>query len=176
MSVLLIAIKDAVGGWRALAFLLLALLVAGVAKLGMDQRDAARAALTEHLWADQATAAKQQADMQAAMDRQRADLAAQQQDFENRRQAREHEVENLLADARAGTVRLRERFTCPAGTGVSGAAGAAGTAVDAAPRGLSAADADFLVRFAAECDAVAAERNLGQRYARTVSGMEGKRP
>lgn len=171
MSALLIAFKDAVGGWRALAFLLLALLVAGVAKIGMDQRDAARHDLAAHVQADQAAAAQQQADMQAARDRQHSELAAQQQDFENRRLQRESEVDRLLADARTGAVRLRQRFTCPAGAAVPAAAGTAGAADDGAPRGLSAADAEFLVRFAAQCDAVAAERNLGQRYARTVSGM-----
>ena len=176
MSVLLIAFKDAVGGWRALAFLLLALLAAGTAKVWMGQRDAARRDLAAHLQADQVAATRQQADMQARQRRQRAELAAQQQDFESRRLQRESEVDRLLADARAGAVRLRQRFTCPASAAVPSTAGTAGAADDGAPRGLSAADAEFLVRFAAQCDAVVAERNLGQRYARTVSGMGSDRP
>lgn len=66
----------------------------------------------------------------------------------------------VIADLRAGTVRLRQRFRCPVPAAPAG--GPAGTSAggDAAgDRGLSDADAEFLVRFAGDADNVA--RQLG---------------
>jgi hypothetical protein len=73
---------------------------------------------------------------------------------ELKRAEREQETERTIADLRSGTVRLRDRFTCPA-------AKASGAAAKPVPEesGLRIEDAEFLVRFADEADAIADERN-----------------
>lgn len=64
------------------------------------------------------------------------------------------ERDGLLADLRAGNLRLRDKFRCPSG-GVSGTAGSA--AGGDGPEGgvLSVEDQTFLVRLGAEADDVA---------------------
>ena len=64
-----------------------------------------------------------------------------------------------ISGLRAGTLRVRQRFTCP---GVSEAPAGAGSADDPGPGGLQPADAEFLVRFAAEADAIARKLNALQ--------------
>jgi len=154
-----------VGGWRALPAWCLALALGITALIATHQRDSARTELTRHLSADTAAELARQARAAAEAQQHAAAVAAIEQDFEDRRVERETEVEQLLADARAGALRLRPRFACP---GVPAAAGAAPGADDAAHRGLRPDDAEFLVRLAARCNAVAAERELGRRYAEAL--------
>ncbi len=73
---------------------------------------------------------------------------------ELKREEREQETERTIADLRSGTVRLRDRFTCPA-------AKAPGTSAQPVPQesGLREEDAEFLVRLADEADTIADERN-----------------
>ena len=66
----------------------------------------------------------------------------------------------VIAGLRAGTLRVRDRFRCPAG--VSQAPAGAGSADDAGPGGLQREDAEFLVRLAAEADAIARKLNALQ--------------
>ena len=65
-----------------------------------------------------------------------------------------------IAGLRAGTLRVRDRFRCPAG--VSQAPAGAGSADDAGPGGLQREDAEFLVRIADEADAIARKLNALQ--------------
>lgn len=64
------------------------------------------------------------------------------------------QVDGLVAGVRDGTVRVLPRFTCPAIPAAAARAGAGGSDASS-PRGLSAADAEFLVRFAGDADDVA---------------------
>lgn len=73
---------------------------------------------------------------------------------ELKRAEREQETDRTIAGLRSGTVRLRERFTCPAAK----APGASAEPVTE-ESGLRVTDAEFLVRFADEADTIADERN-----------------
>ena len=76
------------------------------------------------------------------------DIAAQ---YEQDKQRLENEKDAVIANLRAGNVRLRQRFTCP--TSVSSATPTSGERDGGEGRGLLEQDAEFLVRFAAEADA-----------------------
>lgn len=63
-----------------------------------------------------------------------------------------NEKDSILADLRHANRRLRTRFTCPAAS-VPGTSGPAAGGDGAEGSGLLVADAEFLVRLAAEADA-----------------------
>lgn len=94
-------------------------------------------------------------------------LALAAADTEQRIAERETRIADLERAVAAGTVRVRERFTCPI---VSAPTGDAGTIGDGEERGLRADDVRFLVRFAGRCAAVQDERNLGRGYIEEVMG------
>jgi len=71
------------------------------------------------------------------------------------------EIEDLRARLAAGTVRVRERFRCPAAS-VPGTAAAASGSDAADEHGLRGADADFLIRFAGEADTATRRLKLCQ--------------
>lgn len=111
--------------------------------------------------------AEVQAKWDAAVERGAAQAAAREQDWRNsiyhlayaaekRRLEREQETERTIADLRAGTLRLRPRFTCPA---VPGDSTASGESVPADAGGLQLADVEFLLREAERADRAADERN-----------------
>lgn len=85
------------------------------------------------------------------------------------------DLARLDADLRAGTVRLRDRFTC-ATAGASGGAPEAATSTGqrhaATQGGLSREDAEFLVRFAGEADAVTRQLAACQAIVRSDRGGE----
>lgn len=85
---------------------------------------------------------------------------------ETARLQRESETTARIACLRDGTCRLRDRFVCPK---LPQAAGAATVADDRTQYGFQLADVEFLIRFAATCGDVLAERNLGKDYAETVT-------
>ena len=95
--------------------------------------------------ADKAERAKEQAWNKAVWDLAYA--------AEIKRAEREQETSRTIADLRNGTLRLRDRFTCPK---VSGDSAASATPEES---GLLVSDAEFLVQFAAEADTIADERN-----------------
>lgn len=114
---------------------------------------------------DEAAKALQDAKDEARATEQRhaAEMAAAAQSYIDERERGFEERDRTIADLRAGELRLRDRFQCPA-TGAAGrpagvpqAGGAAGGSHAAAPGGLSRADAEFLVRFASEADDVAGQ-------------------
>lgn len=72
----------------------------------------------------------------------------------------DREIDTLRARVRAGDLQLRKRFTCAQGTAGAATAAAAAVAGGEEGTGLGPADADFLVRIAAEGDAAIRERNL----------------
>lgn len=102
-------------------------------------------------------AADARAEAQAQMQAREAEAVAAErmatidQQLQQERARAEQTIADLRADLDAGRVRLRARFTCPAGSGLPSAAAGAGQRDD--PAGLRAADAQFLVRLADECDA-----------------------
>lgn len=79
------------------------------------------------------------------------------------------EAERTIADLRAGNIRLRERFTCPApaGDGVPEAAAGSGRRDARASGGLSTEDAEFLLRLAAEADEVTRQLQACQAVVRS---------
>lgn len=110
-------------------------------------------------------AAQQKArDVEQAQQQKLARAAA---DTEQRIAERETRIADLERAVAAGTVRVRERFTCPI---VSAPTGDAVTIGDGEERGLRADDVRFLVRFAGRCAAVQDERNLGHGYIEEVTG------
>lgn len=175
MSAFFLALKDLVGGWRALA-LLVALVAQTVLLLGIArQRNNAIDQLSAHVAADTKAELERrkaaQAESQAAM----RDVANAANSTEQAIGDRNERVEAVVAGVAAGTVRVRERLTCPAASVPAAAAGAA-AADEAAQRGLSAGDVQFLVRLAARCGDVQDERNLGAAYARAVSATGDGKP
>lgn len=75
-----------------------------------------------------------------------------------------------IADLRAGSIRVRDRFTCPANAAGTGAAGQAGTSTsmgDAAQgHGLQPADAEFLLSEAKRADEVTVQLRACQDIVR----------
>lgn len=162
-------------GWRALAPLaLIAAVVAilwGTYSAGRDAgANAVRATYEQELATQRRTHTaaliaaerKAAADMTAITDRMQEDMT--------RAQA---ETERLAAAVRDGRERLRERFICPA-DGVPETSASAGSSDAGEARGLQRADAEFLVRLAAEADAAATQLTACQdilssdRHARGV--------
>jgi len=70
-------------------------------------------------------------------------------------------LNRTIADLRRGTVRVRDRFTCQGA--MPQAAGSASGSHPAGQGGLSVQDAEFLVRFAGEADAIASRLTACQR-------------
>jgi hypothetical protein len=70
-----------------------------------------------------------------------------------------------VAAVRVGTVRVRDRFTCPS-PGVPAASADPGSADDAGPRGLQPADLEYLLGIGAEADAIARRLNALQEACR----------
>ncbi len=174
MSALFIALKDLVGGWRALALLVVlvaqTLLLAWVGR----QRDNAIDQLTAHVAADAKAEIERRKAAQAESEAARMDVANAANSTEQAIGDRHERVEAVVAGVAAGTVRVRERLTCPAASMPATTPGAA-AADDAAQRGLSAGDVQFLVRLAARCGDVQDERNLGAAYARAMtSGRQSR--
>lgn len=83
-------------------------------------------------------------------------LAAIANDFQVKEDHAKAEIDRLDAAVRAGDVRLRQRFTCPAAAGgAASAPGASAAPADAAKgRGLRDEDARALVRMSDEADQV----------------------
>jgi prophage endopeptidase len=77
------------------------------------------------------------------------------------------ERDGLIADLRAGTARLRDKFRCPSG-GVPGSAGAGPGTDDAADAYLSESDQEFLVRIGAEADDVVRQLTACQATLRSL--------
>lgn len=74
---------------------------------------------------------------------------------EEKRAERERKYQADVDSLRAGTIRVRDRFVCPKAAPAPGAA----AEPDAEESGLLQSDAEFLLRFAAEADTIADERN-----------------
>lgn len=86
-----------------------------------------------------------------------ADIAAQAA----REQAdAQRQIEDLRDRLRRGDLQLRKRFTCPRTTAGAAVGAAAGGVAGGEEAGLGTADAEFLVRIAAEGDDAIRERNL----------------
>lgn len=157
MTLALIA-RWALKHWRPLAVvLLLAIVVWRIHAHG----DAAGAARVQARW-DAETAAEAIAAAKAAEaarkieERHRADLAAAAKRFLADQRKADEDHERTLAALRAGTLRVRERFTCPA---VPGAAADPGGADAEAGRGLGVEDAAAILGAAREGDAAIAQLN-----------------
>jgi len=77
-------------------------------------------------------------------------------DAEVHRREREQETERLIADVRAGAIRVRPRFTCPA---VPRDSATGPENRPAEPSGLQKSDIELVLRIADEADRIADERN-----------------
>ena len=107
---------------------------------------------------DQAAAAKQLADAKTKALRIEREAAQTINDIETRHHAENQRAQaaydQLLDDYRAGAVRLRSRFTCPATDGVPATPAGATGGKPAPSGGLQPADVQLLVRFGKEADEV----------------------
>lgn len=88
---------------------------------------------------------------------------------EIKRAEREQETDRTIADLRNGTLRLRDRFTCPslprpAEANPGDDAGSQG--------GLLREDAEFLLRLGSEADRAIIQLQECQAYVRTILGKE----
>ena len=149
------------GGVRATAFalaLLAALGALGVQSWRLNGAGEELATLRAEIRA-QKIAAQVVADLKTA---EVAELAARLEEQSNEANA---ELDRVLADL-AGERRLRSRFRCP--TAAPETPGAPAGSDGAGEGGLSHADATVLVRFAAECDAVARRLTGAQDYIRAI--------
>ncbi|CAG2144472.1 hypothetical protein LMG31506_03013 [Cupriavidus yeoncheonensis] len=82
--------------------------------------------------------------------------------------------DRTIADLRAGSIRVRDRLTCPAasGPGTASQAGTGASMGDAAARGgLQAADAELVLRIAGEADEVAVQLAACQAIVRMDRGQ-----
>lgn len=130
--------------WVA-AFLLLAGWYYGHTRYNAGQADIQAKWDESRAKADKAERAKEQAWNKAVWDLAYA--------AEIKRVEREQETSRTIADLRNGTLRLRDRFTCPKASGDSA------PPATAKESGLLNEDVEFLLRFAGEADTIADERN-----------------
>jgi prophage endopeptidase len=115
------------------------------AKVATMQRDQAEALAKAHQ--ERADAEQRARDIEA---KRAADMAALDAQHTKEMNDAKADADRTIADLRAGTLRLRERFTCPASTRTVPATAQAGTGTSlgdgAAAHGLQREDAEFLVR------------------------------
>lgn len=145
------AIVELLGGWRATAFAVIALFALSATGVQSLRVRGAEAAMTAHLAAD----AKATADAQIAARTQEYEAAVASAkvaaDYEKAKQDAQAKSDSLIADLRAGTVKLRDRWNaCKASVS---AIGAAASEPDAAAADR-AASAERIVRAAADADAL----------------------
>lgn len=76
------------------------------------------------------------------------------------------ESDRVIADLRAGNVRLRKRFTCPAASDLPAAGTSTGSSDAAQTGGLQRDDAEFLVREAERADEVVRQLQACQAIVR----------
>lgn len=175
-------------GWRVLAIVAVILgALTGAFFFGVHTEGARRAAEVADLQRThgEVLASMDRAHRSALADelQRRADLQAQHaQEMAALDERFTHEIETAksraaadLAAVRDGTVRVRDRFTCPADPGrPSGAAADTGTTPsvgdDAPPSGLQAADAEFLLREAERADEVTRQLQACQAIVRRDRG------
>lgn len=152
-----------VGGWLLkhwkplAAFLLLALAVWRIHAHGVDSgRADVQAQWNAENAAEALAAAAAAEEARKTEARHRAEYRAITERFlaEQRKADEDHEA--TLRALRAGTVRVRERFTCPA---VPGAAADPAGAVAAGARGLGVEDAAEIIGAARDADRIAAQLN-----------------
>ncbi|WP_396190009.1 lysis system i-spanin subunit Rz [Flavobacterium sp.] len=140
------ALVKLLGGVRATVFAAVALLALVLVGVQTWRLSVARGALD--LVATEAVVAKR---LKTELEgRARAEIFDIRNQLAEATNEAELERNRLLAQLRSGERRLRERFTCRAAGTPAGAEGSA----DAPQGGLSPADGEFLVRFAADADSV----------------------
>lgn len=153
--------------WQLWGLLLAALVLIGTYWLGKSHE----ASEWEARWAAQEAtyAAERKAATEAARkteERHRAEYKAIAERFlaEQRKADEEHAA--IVAGLRAGTVRVRERFRCPAAAGMPDAAGNPGSPAEAGPRGFGEADAAVALGIARDADEIARRLNALQEAVR----------
>lgn len=117
---------------------------------------------------------QRQADQQA---QHAADMAALDSKFTKEMQDEKRKAEADVAAVRAGAIRVRDKFACPAGGSASGASGAGTQAGrtpslgDAAPAGgLQTADVELVLRIGAEADEVTKQLQACQEIVKRDRG------
>lgn len=145
------------------AIALLAIFGAGVA-VGHSYSDAVWA----KKWADRnaeeangSREASEQAREVEQNDKAEADKAANQ--YRKEEQDGQATTDSTIAGIHDGSIRVRERFTCPPATPAPKANTSPGVVDDPGAGGLRGKDAEFLIRFAGECRDNATKLNYLQR-------------
>lgn len=89
---------------------------------------------------------------------------------EHRKEERDGKAttDSTIAGIHDGSIRVRERFTCPPASPPPKANAAPSVATDPGASGLRGKDAEFLIRFAGECRDVATELNYCQRELKRI--------
>ena len=143
--------------WQVWAGVAALVLVAGVwlhgRSTGADQTQAKWDA-AEAQYAQQRAASAIEA--RKIEERHRAEYRAIAQRFLEEQADAKIQTDRVIAGLRAGTVRVRDRFTCPR---LPGAAADSSGAAEAGPRGLQPEDAGTAIGIAAEADEVARQLN-----------------
>ncbi|MFW0778390.1 MAG: lysis system i-spanin subunit Rz [Rickettsiales bacterium] len=130
-------------------------------------KERAKWLVEQQKWYDEANELKAQADRQRREHEQIVDTL-EENHLKEVRQI-ENTKDSIIGELRSGNLKLRERFqrapSCPSG-GTSTKASSASHGVSGG--GLFEADAEFLVRFAAQCDSVANQLISAQNYIRSL--------
>ena len=133
-------------GWTYVAVLSVLLLVSEYRREALKNETLTRLVEESKLWNER---------LEYVLARERevvAELNSKIEILEKERIRIENEKDNVIADLRAGNLRLRQRFQCPANTTVSPASPATSVGDGGTGGGLLDSDAEFLVRLAAEAD------------------------
>lgn len=135
------------------------------AKVAKMERDQAEALAKAHQ--ERADAEQHARDIEA---QRAADMAALDEQHTKEMNDAKADAERTIADLRAGTLRLRERFTCSAGARQVPGSTQAGTSTSvgdgAATHGLQREDAEFLVRESADATSEALKLKACQAIVR----------
>lgn len=158
-------IPKAVGFLRAVPWWLYAILaiVLITGAVWLHGRSAGAEGVQARWDAQEAVYARQRAEADYAArkteERHRAEYRAIADRFLKEQADAQIEADRVIADLRAGTLRLRQRFTCPATAGMPGAAADSGGADEASPRGFGVEDAGVALGIARDADAIARQLN-----------------
>lgn len=121
--------------------------------------------------------ANAQAEARAIEQQRAADMAALTAAHQEALRHATADRDRVIADLRAGVVRVREQFTCNSASDASGGTEARASGQrdpEGTSRGLSAADAEFLLRIAAEADEIVHQLHACQAVIRSDrSSQEG---
>ncbi len=160
------------GGWRATAFLAVALAASSFAGVQtMRLKDAQTDLVKVKALQDQTAREYAEYKLKKAQELQQKLAAATTAHLQEKAHAKQ-EYDRTIADLRSGQRQLRERFTCPAPAGVPtlGAPGSDG----GEGRGLLTEDAEFLISESQRADEIVRQLKLAQETIRILLARDEK--